>query len=267
VIVKGFTGQYFCIIKFTHTPGISHISRFCPPSQKNFRTLTLRPVFYFKRPIPFTLSFKKTFTMYIPSHYRQNNRDEILKFIQRFSFGTIITASNGLPVATHLPFVIESTGDNLKLLSHFARANKQWEDITRQQVLVIFSEPHAYVSPAHYENLQNVPTWNYMAVHAYGKAQLWEDPARVSGLLEQTINNYEPGYLSQWKSLPAGYQEKMIRGIVAFEINVTELQAKEKLSQNKKDSERARIADTLLSGNHSPEKLIGEYMHLRNNHS
>lgn len=205
--------------------------------------------------------------MYIPTHYKQNDKDEIRQFMQRFSFGTIITAVNGLPVATHLPFLIEASGDDIKLLSHFARANKQWQDITQQPVLVIFSEPHAYISPTHYEHVQNVPTWNYMAVHAYGTAQLWSEPSRVHHLLEQTINTYEPGYLAQWKSLPESYHEKMIKGIVAFEINVTELQAKEKLSQNKKETERASIADALMSGGHSPEKWIGEYMQLRNNHS
>lgn len=205
--------------------------------------------------------------MYIPTHYKQNDKDEIRQFMQRFSFGTIITAVNGLPVATHLPFLIEASGDDIKLLSHFARANKQWQDITQQPVLVIFSEPHAYISPTHYEHVQNVPTWNYMAVHAYGTAQLWSEPSKVHHLLEQTINTYEPGYLAQWKSLPESYHEKMIKGIVAFEINVTELQAKEKLSQNKKETERACIADALMSGGNSPEKWIGEYMQLRNKHS
>lgn len=202
--------------------------------------------------------------MYIPSHYKQNNLDEIRQFMERFSFGTIITASNGLPVATHLPFVIESSGDNLKLLSHFARANKQWEDVNRNQVLVIFSEPHAYVSPAHYEQVQNVPTWNYLAVHAYGEAQIIDDTESIYHLLEQTINTYEPGYLAQWKSLPESFHEKMIKGIVAFEITVTELQAKEKLSQNKKETEQKRIADALLESKHTPEKMVGEYMNLRN---
>lgn len=201
--------------------------------------------------------------MYIPAHYKQTDQAEILQFMQRFSFGVLVTAPDGLPEATHLPFVVKTSESGVKLLTHVARANKQWMDIERQKVLVIFSEPHAYVSPAHYEQVQNVPTWNYMAVHAYGQARVIDDPDSIFPLLEQTINTYDPGYLAQWKSLPESFQVKMIKGILAFEITVTDLQAKEKLSQNKKETEQKRIADALLASRHTPEKMVGEYMNLR----
>jgi transcriptional regulator len=202
--------------------------------------------------------------MYIPSHYKQNNRNEILQFMQRFSFATLVTASDGVPQATHLPFVVVQDSNGLTLCSHFAKANQQWKDITNHPVLVIFGEPHAYISPSLYEDVKNVPTWNYMAVHAYGKARILDEASAVKQLLNQTIETFEPAYLSQWLSLPQDYHDKMIRGIVAFEIMVTDLQAKEKLSQNRKDSERARIADALAAGSPGTEKLVGEYMKQRN---
>ncbi|MBK8473954.1 MAG: FMN-binding negative transcriptional regulator [Sphingobacteriales bacterium] len=95
-------------------------------------------------------------------------------------------------------------------------------------------EPHAYISPQLYESPINVPTWNYIAVHAYGKAQLIADEIAATALLEQTINYYEAQYMVQWNSLPQDYKDRLLKGIVAFEIVVTELQGKQKLSQNKK---------------------------------
>jgi len=110
--------------------------------------------------------------MYIPKHYKGKGKREAVAFMQRYNFGTIITAVDGVPQATHLPFVISEKDGEIIITSHFAKANKQWEHIATNENLVVFSEPHAYVSPRHYELKANVPTWNYLAVHAYGTAKL-----------------------------------------------------------------------------------------------
>lgn len=180
--------------------------------------------------------------------------------MQRYSFATIITADNNVPVATHLPFLVEQRDDQVVLLSHFARANPQASAIIDKPVLVIFTEPHAYISPANYEKETNVPTWNYLAVHAYGKARLLTDGEETAGLLAKMINNYEAGYLQQWNSLPDDYKQKMMRGIVAFEIIVDDLQGKQKLSQNRSALERDNIISTLSKSDDSVESEIAEYM-------
>src|SRR3954447_14680999 len=117
--------------------------------------------------------------MYIPKLNLMTDKGEIVDFMQRFSFATIITAKDNYPVGTHLPFVVALRDDHIILSSHFAKANDQWEDIVGNQVLVIFSEPHAYISPRNYEKELNVPTWNYIAVHAYGRATLITEQSKV----------------------------------------------------------------------------------------
>jgi transcriptional regulator len=87
--------------------------------------------------------------------------------MKRYSFATIITAKNSFPIGTHLPFVVTTINDSLVLTSHFARANEHWQEIENSKVLVIFSEPHAYISAKNYDKKLNVPTWNYISIHAY----------------------------------------------------------------------------------------------------
>jgi transcriptional regulator len=111
--------------------------------------------------------------------------------MRQFSSATIITAENSFPIATHLPFVVTEKDENVILTSHFAKANPQWADIENNQVLIIFSEPHAYISPRNYEKALNVPTWNYISVHAYGKGKLVSDTNEMLSLLDATIDNYE----------------------------------------------------------------------------
>ena len=198
--------------------------------------------------------------MYIPKLNNMTDRQEALAFIRRFSFATIITARDNIPQATHLPFLIEERNGELRLKSQFARANRQWQDIEENQCLVIFSEPHAYISPSNYEKEQNVPTWNYLAVHAYGEGKLITDSSQVMRLLEQTIDQYETAYRAQFDKLSDDYKSKMARGIVAFEIIVTELEGKKKLSQNKTETERDNVIKSLAQSPNTAEQLIAEYM-------
>jgi transcriptional regulator len=198
--------------------------------------------------------------MYITKNFLATDRKEIVAFMQQYSFGTIITAKECYPLATHLPFVISERNGYIILTSHFAKANEQWADITDNQVLVIFSEPHAYISPKHYDKELNVPTWNYISVHAYGKGQLITDTDRMFEVLETTIKNYEVAYKQQWDKIPEDYKTKLLKGIVAFEIVVTDLQAKKKLSQNRTEAEQTRIIEALSSSSNTNEQDIATYM-------
>ena len=198
--------------------------------------------------------------MYIPKINLETDRDEIVAFMKQFSFATIITAKDNLPVATHLPFLVTIRDGNVILTSHFARANEHWEDIGNNKALVIFSEPHAYISPKNYDKELNVPTWNYISIHAYGQGKLITETDKTFNVLESMIDNYEISYRQQWDSLPGEYKFKMSKAIVAFEIVVTDLQAKKKLSQNRTPSEKEKIIDTLSKSNDSNEQLIAAYM-------
>lgn len=198
--------------------------------------------------------------MYIPKINELQDRDRILAFMQRYSFATIVTSVDGTPVATHLPFTIREEADTIVLSAHFARANPQWKSFNEQDVLVIFQGPHAYISPQHYEHTQNVPTWNYIAVHAYGKAHIVTDEAQGYAILEALMQQSEPAFLPQWATLSDQYREGLFKGIVPFEIRVTELQAKHKISQNKTVQERAQIISALENDADTAAKDTAAYM-------
>lgn len=198
--------------------------------------------------------------MYIPSFNKFEDQQEAVAFMQRYSFATIITVKEGVPTATHLPFLVKQMDDKIILSSHFAKANPQSADIISNNALVIFIEPHAYISPKNYEKEQNVPTWNYLAVHAYGKCSILEGEENKAALLKEMIQYYEADYLKQWDSLPDDYKQKMMKGIVAFEMVVDDLQAKAKLSQNRTQKERENIIHELDNAENSTEKDISGYM-------
>ncbi|HVV56712.1 MAG TPA: FMN-binding negative transcriptional regulator, partial [Mucilaginibacter sp.] len=128
--------------------------------------------------------------MYTPSFNAFTDRQQIIAFMKRYSFASIITTINDKPVATHLPFLVQEENGKLLLRSHFAKANPQWKEIENKTSLVIFSEPHAYISPSNYESAKVVPTWNYIAVHAYGKARILGDDEKPA-LLKHTIETFE----------------------------------------------------------------------------
>lgn len=188
------------------------------------------------------------------------DQQEAISFMQRYSFATLVTVADGVPSATHLPFVVEQRDDKVVLISHLAKANPQSDELFNGKALVIFAEPHAYISPKHYEHEKNVPTWNYIAVHAYGTATLIESPEQKAALLAQTINFYEAAYIQQWQALPDDYKLNMMKGIVGFEIVVDDLQGKKKISQNRSEIEQQNIITELSNSADSAAKDMAGYM-------
>lgn len=198
--------------------------------------------------------------MYTPNNFKITNEAEAISFMQRYSFATIVTVIDGVPEATHLPFLVEKRDNKIILSSHLAALNPIVNVIEQGKILVIFSEPHAYISPSNYEKQLEVPTWNYIAVHVYGNAIILPGDNDKFRLLEHTINTYEAAYLQQWNGLPEKFRKGLIKGITAFEIEVTEIQGKKKLSQNKTVVEKDNIINSLQQSPHSTEKEIAEYM-------
>lgn len=197
--------------------------------------------------------------MYIPSKFSMRDHATTIAFMQQYSFATIVSSKEGLD-ANHLPFVVEETEGVLKLTSHFSRTNEQWKDIEKGEVMVIFSEPHAYISPKHYNAKLSVPTWDFIAVHAYGKVTIIDDEERSFKELEKMINNYDLEYRKQWDELPADYKNNMRKGIVMFEVEVTRLEAKNKQSQHKSADEKQRILNSLENSAIGSEREMGVWM-------
>lgn len=198
--------------------------------------------------------------MYIPNPFLMKNRAEAISFMRQYSFASIVTAKDNIPTATHLPFTLSQKEEKLVLTSHFAKANPQWKEIEENLCLVIFNEPHTYISPKHYEQEQNVPTWNYVAVHAYGQGKIITGTNQSIEALYSMINFYDKVYKEQWDRLSDDYKLKMVKGIVPFEITVTDIQAKNKLSQNKSITEQQRIIKALLESGRENDKQMAHLM-------
>jgi transcriptional regulator len=130
--------------------------------------------------------------MYIPKHFKQEDKAELIAFMREYNFGILVSTAKKKPWASHLPFVIEELEGKVILTAHMAKANPHWAEFkNNEEVLVIFSQPHAYISPSLYENKVSVPTWNYAAVHAYGTPRVLssvEDRIRV---LELQFEHFE----------------------------------------------------------------------------
>lgn len=186
--------------------------------------------------------------MYIPKHFREEDLNILHDLMRTYSFATLITQHEGVPFATHLPFILDSQRSPYgTLLGHIARANPQWHDFkSEQEVLVIFQGPHAYVSPSWYEVELSVPTWNYAVAHAYGIPRLIEESEELYQFLKVLIETHEAQFENPWPfQLPDDYLQKMMRGIVAFEIEITRLEGKFKMSQNRTVSERENVIAAL----------------------
>jgi transcriptional regulator len=197
--------------------------------------------------------------MYTPPLFIEDDPSALLAFMREYNFAVLVTTENDRPEATHLPFIIEERGDKFILLAHMAKANPQWRQFSEKPVLVIFSEPHAYVSPLLYKEKQNVPTWNYVAVHAYGKVKAFEQEENLT-LLEKQIQAFDPEYFNgNWPEIDGDYKTNLAKGIVAFEIEITDLQGKKKLNQNKPGEDAHRVIEAFEKGG-AGEQEIARYM-------
>ena len=198
--------------------------------------------------------------MYIPKYFRVTNVDEIWNFVQKNSFGTIVTTEQGKPIATHLPLQLIKEGDTYYITGHMAYGNTQWKTFeTCDDVLVMFQGPHAYISSSWYEE-ENVPTWNYQAVHVYGTASILGEEELKQDLttLLQKYEEYRENPVL-WENLSA-QTKKQIKGIVGFKIKIEEVQAAYKLSQNRNEEDYQNIIDKLYEDKDLNSQQLAEVM-------
>ena len=184
--------------------------------------------------------------MYIPEHFRNEDRATALAFMRANPFAILVSQPDDGPFATHVPVVIRESGDQLTIRGHVAKANPHWRYLQNDPTcLMIFHGPHAYISPSNYDTREAVPTWNYGAVHIYGNATTYAEPEQLLSMLHDLIPTFDAAYEQQWASLSEAYRQRMLGHIVGFEIAVTKLEAKFKLSQNRTRNEQQHVIDSL----------------------
>jgi transcriptional regulator len=189
--------------------------------------------------------------VYLPPAFTETRREVLIAHLERHDFALLVShGAQGL-AASHVPFLVEHRNDGLHLQGHLAKPNPQVGDLAAGgEVLAIFSGPHAYVSPRWYAGGPAVPTWNYAAVHAYGTVQAIEDREWLRDFLRRLAQRHETGSAAPWRmeDQPEAYIYAMLHGIVGFDICVTRLEGKFKLSQNRPAADRPRIIAELEAG-------------------
>jgi transcriptional regulator len=202
--------------------------------------------------------------MYIHPLNLWESDPEITAFIQKNAFATLVSQSNGKPWATHLPFVLDRNvlGEAV-LHGHLAKANLQWKSFEDIHVLVIFQGPHAYISSSWY-NHENVPTWNYLAVHVYGKVRILEGEELMHHL-KSIVDTYESGRPNRvhLETMTDAYMQSQLRALIGIEVKIEEVQASAKLSQNRDDLNYKNIIHKLEESEFPLDRDIAEEMKKR----
>mgnify|MGYP002640144407 CR=1 FL=1 len=194
--------------------------------------------------------------MYTPASNRESRPEVLRQLIAAYPFACIVTTAGGAPEATHLPLLLSDDGKRLR--GHMARANNQWRHFADAPLLAIFQGPHAYISPTYYEAAFAVPTWNYVAVHATGTARLVDDAVAVRELLDDLIASSERhGWTMPWQDEHAA---GLLAAIVAFEIDIEQLQGKTKLGQSRSAADQQRTYHALSTSARAGDRELAGFM-------
>jgi len=204
--------------------------------------------------------------VYLPPTFTEARPPVLVAHIERHDFGLLVSRGAAGLTASHIPFLVEYHGEELHLLGHLARPNPQVEDLGHdEQVLAIFSGPHAYISPSWYAAGPAVPTWNYVDVHAYGTVRLVREADWLRSLLLRLSDRHEAGSSNPWRmrELPEPYLQGMLKGIVGLDIAVTRLEGKYKLSQNRPAVDRPRVIAELERREDADSRALAHLMRER----
>jgi transcriptional regulator len=185
-------------------------------------------------------------SVYLPAAFAESDTAKLHAFIRRHSFAILASQGERGLIASHLPLLLDAdAGPHGQLVGHMARANPHWRDV-QGDVMAIFSGPHAYVSPSWYEEGGTVPTWNYVAVHAYGRFHVVEERDSLLDILRRSVQTYESPRPEPWTfDESAPHVETMLKAIVGFRIEITRLEGKWKLSQNHSEERRRKVIRAL----------------------
>jgi len=211
--------------------------------------------------------------MYTPAPFQETDLPTIYHFVDRNGFALLTTVdAAGEPVASHLPLHLlrdSTTGavaEPAVLVGHMAKQNSQWQTAAGRTALVVFNGPHAYVSPTWYAEPNGVPenavpTWNYIAVHAYGRVELTEDPVELKRILSDSVSLYESGMPQPWEFDPSSPRaEALVKQIVGFRITVERWEGKWKLNQNQSEVRRRRVEAALAARSDAQSQAVAAEM-------
>lgn len=198
--------------------------------------------------------------MYIPEHYKNENQEEIHAFLNENAFGILVNKTNGKLWATHIPMELEIREDGKFLCGHVSKANPQWEAFaTNDRVLAIFSGPHAYISSSWYD-FEEVPTWNYIAVHVYGQVTIL-DAEKTLQSLKKLVDKYESGSENPIRLENLSTKTLLqARGVVAFEIKIDAIEAVKKMSQGLDQKNCSSVIGELLDRKTEMDTAIAEIL-------
>ena len=185
--------------------------------------------------------------MSIPKTFKVDDQDKQVKFIESYPFATLISTNAGSPIVSHVPLLVHQEEGKVVLQGHFAKANPHSTQFSDQEVLAVFHGPDSYISPSWYESLGGVPTWNYMAVHCSGRSKTIESSEWLIQFLARLTKQFEPtGVSDEWKFDPQADEIVSILGaIVGFEIEVSLVEAKFKLGQNRSKGDQQGVIRAL----------------------
>lgn len=195
--------------------------------------------------------------MFIPKPFQMNDTIQIQQFIREYGFGVIVSHSL---TATHIPFVLKNEeGEKGTLYSHCAKINNHWQELENKEALIVFSGPHTYISPSWYAKGPGVPTWNYTAVHAYGKVTILSKEETLQ-TVDDLVNQYEPALLQEQKVLTNEYRDKLLNAIVAFKIEITKLEGQLKLGQQRTKVDQQGVYKALSQSKNLDDLSLANYM-------
>jgi len=199
--------------------------------------------------------------MYVPSHFAETDTATLHDFMERNSFALVTSRTTDSLVASHLPLLLErNVGPHGRLVGHFARANSHWREAIGE-TLVVFSGPHAYVAPTWYEAENVVPTWNYVAVHAYGTLRLIEEQDALIEILQRTVSLYESAMPAPWSfDANSDFIRKLATMVVGFRIDISRLDGKWKLNQNHPQERREKVIRVLGERDDENSQAIANLM-------
>ncbi len=202
--------------------------------------------------------------MYTPPAFRDDDRDSLRATIRASRLATLVTGTVDGVLATPLPLYLEENeGEHGVLYGHLARANPQGRAAALGEALAIFMGPDAYVTPSWYETKQEtgkvVPTWNYVAVHAYGPVEFFDDAVRLLDVVTRLTNLHEGARARPWtvSEAPPEFVQAQLRGIIGLRLPITRLEGKRKLSQNRSPADRANVAAGLAASERATDREVG----------
>ncbi|MDB6079241.1 MAG: protease synthase and sporulation negative regulatory protein 2 [Akkermansiaceae bacterium] len=201
--------------------------------------------------------------MYTPAAFRVESPERLADFMRSNSFATLVSHDGASSVATHIPVLFDAErGLHGALRTHMARANPQWRHfVDGREVLVIFQGPHAYISASLYETDEAVSTWNYTAVHVYGVPVLIDDADQLAGLIDDTVDAYDPTFPKPSSGyLPEKLRAGLMKALVGFEIPISRIEGKFKLSQNRDARDIRNVYEALAKSASHGDRELAEMM-------